>query len=119
MKREILFRGKHKNRMVSGDYFFDPFLNKHFIKALTEGGTILEDLEVDPSTVGQLSPFKAKGVSLFVGDQITTITSRGHKITHTLVSVFEILNPQGEVTTLRQSWIDECGFELSGNIHDK
>ena len=71
MKREILFRGKHKNThtWVDGSYIkeIDPYDKtvKHYIMS----GNKFSMHEVDPATVGQYTGLTDKnGVKIFEGD---------------------------------------------------
>lgn len=80
MKREILFRGKHKNThtWVDGSYIkeIDPYDKtvKHYIMS----GNKFSMHEVDPATVGQFTGLTDKnGVKIFEGDVVLSNTLSG------------------------------------------
>lgn len=141
--REIKFRAKdtlERNWYVGSYMFTDdntnnpfrsgPFKKSHRIIFYSScdwnmGGW--NDVEIDPSTLGQYTGLKDKnGREIYEGDIIRSFDSSGDIILHYIVWKEEearfVAFYKGKTFSsscfLKQDWIDEFEKEVVGNIHD-
>ncbi len=139
--REINFRAKDtfKRNWYVGSYMFTddnkndpfrghPFKENHRIIFYSScdwnmGGW--NDVEIDPSTLGQYTGLKDKnGKEIYEGDIIRSFDSNGEVILHCIVweeAMFVALYKGCNFSSkcfLKQDWLDEFDKEVVGNIHD-
>lgn len=141
--REIKFRAKdtlERNWYVGSYMFTDdnkndpfrrrPFKENHRIIFYSSGDWNMggwNDVEIDPSTLGQYTGLKDKnGKEIYEGDIIRSFDSSGDIILHYIVWKEEearfVAFYKGKTfsskCSLNQAWIDEYEKEVVGNIHD-
>lgn len=139
--REIKFRAKDtlERNWYIGSYVFTndnkndpfrggPFKESHRIIFYSScdwnmGGW--NDVEIDPSTLGQYTGLKDKnGKEIYEGDIIRSFDSSGEAILHCIVweearfvALFKGRNFSSKCF-LKQDWLDEFEKEVIGNIYD-
>lgn len=114
--REILFRGKSPHKGWVYGYYWTNEVGNHFIRRAVrnDGNLCIEDVEVDPDTVGQYTGLVDKnGKQIFEGDILKSPASIW-KVAYNS-GMYILVNQNKQFISLNTFWV-YC--EVIGNIYD-